>query len=72
MENKTVDIAETVARNIRSARAAQRLTQTQLANACGVSRSSVTLWESAKRDISFENAARVADALGCELEDLRR
>lgn len=72
MAIKNAEFAETVARNIRVGRAAQRLSQEKLANVCGVTNKTVSKWETADYGISFEHAARVADALGIELEDLRK
>lgn len=44
--------------------------RSNLAHALGVSSASVAAWEMGKRVMSFDNACRIADVLGCSLDEL--
>lgn len=57
---------------IAQARAARRLTQTDLANIIGVPRSTVACYEQGQRDADPIQLARIADALQCPVEMLER
>ena len=56
--------------NIQATRQAAGLTQEQLAEAVGVSRQTVTKWESGETSPDLEHAAALADALGCTVDAL--
>ena len=56
--------------NLPRMRVARGLKQAELARKLGVSRSIVCCWESGKRTPSLDQAARLAQALECTLDDL--
>lgn len=58
------------ARNLRTFRAAQRLSQEALADRAGLDRTYVGSVERAERNISIDNMERLAIALKCRLTDL--
>jgi transcriptional regulator with XRE-family HTH domain len=45
-------------------------TQAGLAEAAGISRRTLEAWEQGKRTMLFEGAVKLADALGCTLDEL--
>ncbi|MFN8608837.1 MAG: helix-turn-helix transcriptional regulator [Vulcanimicrobiota bacterium] len=51
-------------------RVARGLKQVELARKLGVSRSTVCCWESGERTPSLDQATRLAQALGCTLDEL--
>ena len=55
---------------IRMRREAMGLTQAKLANALGVSRTAVTMWETGKSRPRFELLPKIAQLLGCTIDDL--
>ena len=55
---------------LKAARRARHLTAEQLATATGRAYPTVTGWESGRIRPSLEALARVADALGCPVDDL--
>ncbi len=55
---------------IRALRRARGLTQDDLANACGVSRSAVAQWETDRAGQLRGNITRIAEALGASIEHL--
>lgn len=59
-----------VGARIRTARQALRLTQGQMAERIGVSRSAVAQWETGRAGQLTGNLARIAEALGVGLEHL--
>jgi transcriptional regulator with XRE-family HTH domain len=63
-ENAMVDHAETVGARIRAARAERRLTQSELAEAVGVTRSAVAQWETERAGQVRGNLTRIAAVLG--------
>ena len=58
--------------DLRAERKAQGLTQADLAKWIGVSRSSVTNFESGRQDMPLSKVAAYADAVGCDLKVVRR
>ncbi|MFL6561231.1 MAG: helix-turn-helix transcriptional regulator [Bacillus sp. (in: firmicutes)] len=54
-------------RNIRKARG---LTQTQLGDRIGKSKSTISGWENKRNVMELDNAMNLADILGCEITDL--
>lgn len=61
----------TTGQNIRGLRRAKKIRQWQLAEAVGVSESSVRMWEKGQRVPSEAQLRRVAEALGTVPEELR-
>ena len=61
---------EAVAGSIRARRAYARLTREDLAALSGVPVSTLRSYESASSVMSAESAWRIADALGCTVDDL--
>lgn len=59
-----------IAQNIQATRLAKHMTQEQLAEVIGVSRQTVTKWESGETSPGLEHAAAIAEALGTTLDDL--
>ena len=59
-----------ISENIQATRLAAHLTQEQLAEKVGVSRQTITKWESGETSPDLEHAAALADALGTSLDDL--
>lgn len=55
---------------IRAARKAANLTQKQLAEQLGVTQAAVSTWELGVARPSHKVLGRLADALGCEVNDL--
>jgi transcriptional regulator with XRE-family HTH domain len=65
-----VDPIETVGARIRAARLAQGMTQADLAEAVGVSRSAVAQWETERSGQVRGNLTRIASVLGVSVEHL--
>jgi transcriptional regulator with XRE-family HTH domain len=61
---------DSVGKRIQQLRRAQKLTQDELAAACGVSRSAVAQWETDRAGQLRDNITRIADALGTSAEHL--
>lgn len=55
---------------VRSLRERAGLSQEALADAAGIDRSHMSRIERGKRNVSFLNVARIADALGCKPSDI--
>lgn len=55
---------------IPAARKLRNMTQKDLANACGVSESTVTAWEKYRREPSVSQAMKIAQAVGLRYDDL--
>lgn len=55
---------------LQAIRKSRHLTQKQLGDAVGVSMRKVSGWERLETEISLTDAARVADVLGCTLDEL--
>ena len=55
---------------IRNMRIEAGMTQRRLAEAAGVSLRSLQYWEAGDRDVPARALKRVADALGCKVDDL--
>lgn len=55
---------------IARARKAAGLTQQELADRLGVIQQQVAKWESGKVDIKLQTLKRIANALGCDIDDL--
>ena|ERR1700685_571176 len=49
-----------------------KMSQEQLANRIGSTKSSISRWESGERDITLGALGAIAEALGCEVADLYR
>lgn len=64
--------SETLARSIASRRVAHKLSQEDLADASGVSRGAISKFESCNSNPTLESAVKVANALGCGVDDLLR
>ena len=58
--------------NIKRLRKFSGLSQTQLAQKTGVIQTEISKWEKGKKLISLENTAKIAKAIGCEVDDLIR
>lgn len=56
--------------NVQHLRAAHRMTQEQLAMLLGVSRQSVTKWESGKSNPEMDKLLKICEIFGCTLDDL--
>lgn len=56
--------------NLKKYRKAKGLKQKELADIVGVTESSISQYESGKKNPSFEIALKLAEALDCELADL--
>lgn len=48
------------------------VSQTQLAEICGVSQAAVAAWESGAKNPTADKLPIIADALGCSIDDLYR
>jgi transcriptional regulator with XRE-family HTH domain len=68
--NETADTSETVGARIRAARLARGMTQADLAEAVGVSRSAVAQWETERSGQVRGNLTRIASVLGVTVEHL--
>lgn len=55
---------------IREVRKARKFTQAELAKCTGISAVCISRYERGKRKLDVEDAKRIADALGCKLDDL--
>lgn len=64
------DMEQALAENLRVHRARRRLSQEQLANAAGIAK--LTLWniENGKTVPTLETVAKLADVLGCSIDEL--
>lgn len=51
-------------------RVSRGFSQGELAEACGVDRSTLSLYESGKRKMGLENATKIARALRCPVESI--
>lgn len=58
------------AKNIRRARFELGITQEELADASGVSVSSIRLYENGTADMGLPNACKIADALGVTIAEM--
>lgn len=58
------------AENIKLLRIEQRLTQEELAQKIGVSRSTVSAWENGNTEADFKTLARLRDLFGVTYEEL--
>ena len=56
--------------NLKRLRAANGMTQEQLAQAAGVPRICIARYETGKHDPGIRNVGKIAAALGCSLDDL--
>lgn len=56
--------------HVKELRKSKGLSQRELANKLGVSRTTVTMWESGGQYPRLETAVRVANVLGCTIDDL--
>lgn len=57
-------------RSLRTIRKRKKLTQQQLAEMCGVTQGSVCQWEQGSVLPRLKTLFRVADVLGCKVDDL--
>lgn len=55
---------------VKELRKSRGFSQSELANKLGVSRTTVTMWESSGQCPRLETAVRVASVLGCTIDDL--
>jgi transcriptional regulator with XRE-family HTH domain len=60
------------AQNMRTFRTAKKLSQEELADACGLHRTYIGSVERGERNISIDNMEKIALALGVPLEDFVR
>jgi transcriptional regulator with XRE-family HTH domain len=60
------------ASNMRTLRLAKKLSQEELADACGLHRTYVGSVERAERNVSIDNMEKIANALGVSVEELVR
>lgn len=58
------------AANMRAHRAAMDITQQELADMCGVSKTTIFLWEDGSRSPYADNLFRLAEVFGCTPNDL--
>lgn len=65
-----MEIRETIASELRGARAKKRLTQHEVAARLGKTRDAVSSWEMGERKISFEDAILLADLYEIPLDEL--
>jgi transcriptional regulator with XRE-family HTH domain len=63
--------AKIFGRNLRAARLKAGLSQEEVANACGLHRTEISLLERGRRQPRLETLARLADLLGSTLDELR-
>lgn len=56
--------------NIKTVRLSKNLTQEELANKLNVSRTTVTMWENNKSSPNIEIIKKIANVLGCTIDDL--
>lgn len=56
--------------NLRSCRKAKQLTQQKLCDKIGVARSTVGMWETGKSLPRTDMIPKLADTLGCSIDDL--
>jgi transcriptional regulator with XRE-family HTH domain len=66
------DLLKRVGTNIRALRQARKLSQEEFALTCGLHRTYIGSVERGERNVSLENLARIAIALGVELPELVR
>ena len=66
------DLTEAISREIRAERARQRLSQREVYEAAGISRSTYVRIEGASRGIDVEQLIRICDAFGVATSDLVR
>lgn len=64
--------SDTLARSISSRRTARNMSQEGLADASGVSRGAISKIEQCSSKPSLESAVKIANALGCTVNDLLR
>ena len=62
--------AENLGAALRKQMKLQRLTQTQLAHAVGVTQVAISNWSRGKRYPACETLVKLPDVLGCTLDDL--
>ncbi len=62
--------AEEIGENIKNIRKRKRITQEELAKAVGVNRATIARYESGGIQLSMEMAARIAEALDCEITEI--
>lgn len=70
MENETESNPKVY--GIRACRKAAGMTQEELAERVGTARSALAMWEAGKSNPRIETLRKVADALGCTVDDLLR
>lgn len=63
----STEIAAAVAANVRAERARRRMTQQELADASGLSRSAVSKLEEGRRGVGLDDAAALCRAFGVSL-----
>ena len=56
--------------NIRELRRARSMTQKELADRVGTTQKRICYWERERNIPTLQNAAKIAQALGCRMEDL--
>ena len=65
-----METRETIASELRGARAKRRLSQHEVAMSIGKTRDAVGRWEMGENGISFEDAILLADLYGISLDEL--
>ena len=68
VRNEKVPAAMLIGSTVSEARAKSDITQAQLAKACGIDQSDISKIERGAANPSISTLARIAEALGCELE----
>lgn len=57
-------------KNVKKLRKSKGLSQSELADKLGVSRTTVTMWESGGQNPRAETVVQLANALGCSIDEL--
>jgi ribosome-binding protein aMBF1 (putative translation factor) len=69
-KNSPLQARDVLARNIRSLRAKREISQEELADLAGLHRTYVGSIERSERNVSIDNIAKIADALGVKMYEL--
>jgi transcriptional regulator with XRE-family HTH domain len=72
VRNESKEVQVRFGREVRRLRTAKALSQEDLAEVCGLHRTYIGSVERGERNVSIENIARIAKALGVEISSLFR